>query len=57
MDLATRRKWARELREGHAKSMSAPPWLWKSIVELAASHEAGYLEHCRAYALSAEKTR
>jgi uncharacterized protein (DUF2252 family) len=57
MDLATRRKWARELRKGHAKSISAPPWLWKSIVDLAASHEAGYLEHCRAYALSAEKTR
>jgi uncharacterized protein (DUF2252 family) len=26
-------------------------WLWSSVVELAATHEAAYLEHCRQYAL------
>ena len=25
--------------------------LWNSVVELMASHESGYLEHCRRYAL------
>lgn len=26
-------------------------WLWDAVVSLAASHECGYLEHCRRYAL------
>ncbi len=25
--------------------------LWSSVVELAATHEAAYLQHCRQYAL------
>jgi len=25
----------------------APSWLWRSVVDLAARHEAGYLDHCR----------
>jgi hypothetical protein len=29
----------------------APSWLWSSVVELVASHEAAYLEHCRRYAV------
>lgn len=31
--------------------LDAPSWLWRSIVDLAGAHEAGYLEHCRRYAL------
>ena len=36
-------------------SLIAPSWLWESVVDLAGSHEVGYLEHCRRYALSAEE--
>ena len=31
--------------------LDAPDWLWATVVELMASHEAAYLEHCRKYAL------
>jgi uncharacterized protein (DUF2252 family) len=33
-------------------SLDAPSWLWTSVVDLIAGHEAAYLEHCRLYALS-----
>jgi uncharacterized protein (DUF2252 family) len=52
MDGATRREFRRSLRAQRSKSLEAPPWLWASVVELAAAHEAAYLEHCRAYALA-----
>ncbi|MGN6084896.1 DUF2252 family protein [Trinickia sp.] len=52
MDIETRRAWFREMRRRNAKSSDAPPWLWRSIVDLVAAHEADYLEHCRRYALS-----
>ncbi len=52
MDKAQRRAWLLELRRAKTKSLDAPTWLWKSIVELVSSHEAGYLEHCRRYALT-----
>jgi uncharacterized protein (DUF2252 family) len=47
MDTATRHQWQTLLSSHHPKSLDAPSWLWKSVVELLASHEAGYLEHCR----------
>ncbi|WP_244818060.1 DUF2252 domain-containing protein [Caballeronia sp. Lep1P3] len=53
MDNETRRSWLAELRRAKTKSIDAPLWLWSSIVELVGSHEVGYLEHCRRYALSA----
>jgi uncharacterized protein (DUF2252 family) len=53
MDSATRRNWLREMRRDRTKSLDAPSWLWTSIVALMADHEAGYLEHCRTYALQA----
>jgi len=34
------------------KSLDAPGWLWKSVVELVAEHEIAYLEHCRRYAMA-----
>ena len=52
MDASTRKLWRRELQQNRSKSLDAPSWLWSSIVELTTSHEGGYLEHCRKYALS-----
>jgi uncharacterized protein (DUF2252 family) len=51
MDDGTRKSWRSELKLNRSKSLSSPAWLWKSVVQLMASHEAGYLEHCRKYAL------
>jgi uncharacterized protein (DUF2252 family) len=50
MDAATRASWLQQLLANPDKSGGTPAWLWKSVVQLVASHEAGYLEHCRAYA-------
>lgn len=55
MDKAERREWHRALTaRGHA-ALDAPSWLWESVVDLASCHEAGYLEHCRRYALSDQR--
>jgi len=51
MDDGTRKSWRSELKLNRSKSLAIPAWLWKSVVPLIASHEAGYLEHCRKYAL------
>lgn len=51
MDNGTRNSWRRELKLNRSKTLATPGWLWNSVVPLMASHEAGYLEHCRKYAL------
>ena len=51
MDDGTRKSWRSELKLNRSKSLASPAWLWKSVLKLMASHEAGYLEHCRKYAL------
>jgi uncharacterized protein (DUF2252 family) len=51
MDEATRRDWHSELSRSRSKTLDAPSWLWSSIVELVAGHEAAYLDHCRRYAM------
>jgi uncharacterized protein (DUF2252 family) len=51
MDVETRRKWTAELGRHRARNLDAPSWLWAGIVQLVASHEAAYLEHCRHYAM------
>ena len=51
MDDGTLKSWHHELKLNRSKSLATPAWLWKSVVQLMASHEAGYLEHCRKYAL------
>jgi uncharacterized protein (DUF2252 family) len=51
MDGPTATAWRAELRKGRSRTLDAPGWLWNSIVDLVASHEAGYLQHCRRYAL------
>jgi uncharacterized protein (DUF2252 family) len=50
MDVATRKRWSAELNRNQPKNLNAPNWLWNSVVELIASHETAYLEHCRRYA-------
>jgi uncharacterized protein (DUF2252 family) len=51
MDVVTRAKWRDELNRNRSANLDAPNWLWSSIVELVASHEGAYLEHCRKYAM------
>ena len=51
MDSDTREKWSAELGRCRTRTLDAPSWLWTSVTELIASHEMGYLEHCRKYAL------
>jgi uncharacterized protein (DUF2252 family) len=53
MDEDTRTTWLSELQHDRSKMLDAPSWLWTSVVDLVASHEKAYLEHCRQYALSA----
>lgn len=51
MSDAERLNWRKQLCARPDGDLQAPSWLWRSIVDLAATHEAGYLEHCRRYAL------
>ncbi|SHM77950.1 Uncharacterized conserved protein, DUF2252 family [Duganella sacchari] len=53
MDSGVRAQWLQELMANPGKITGTPEWLWQSVVQLVASHEAGYLEHCRQYAMSA----
>ncbi len=50
MDEAGRAHWKTEMSRNRSKTLDAPSWLWSSVVELVASHEIAYLEHCRKYA-------
>jgi uncharacterized protein (DUF2252 family) len=52
MDLEARRSWIDTLGKRQTTGMEAPCWLWSSVVDLVALHEAAYLEHCRRYALN-----
>jgi uncharacterized protein (DUF2252 family) len=51
MDAPQRNAWRRTLLDHRGSGIDAPTWLWQAVVDLSASHEAGYLEHCRRYAL------
>jgi uncharacterized protein (DUF2252 family) len=50
MDDETRKTWHAELNRNRSKTLDAPSWLWKSVVELLTIHEGAYLEHCRRFA-------
>ncbi|WP_158882300.1 DUF2252 family protein [Rhodanobacter sp. L36] len=50
MDDDARARWLSELKRNRSKSLDAPSWLWRSVVELVREHEGGYLEHCRRFA-------
>ena len=49
-----RARWIAELQRNRSKSLDAPSWLWNSVVDLVAAHEAAYLQHCRRYALDGQ---
>jgi uncharacterized protein (DUF2252 family) len=51
MDRGARLQWRRDLRRNRSKTIDAPGWLWTNVIDLLASHERAYLEHCRKYAL------
>ncbi|MDQ2832184.1 MAG: DUF2252 domain-containing protein [Acidobacteriota bacterium] len=52
MDASTRKVWVAELNRNRSKGLDAPGWMWQSVVDLVASHETAYLEHCRRYAMA-----
>jgi uncharacterized protein (DUF2252 family) len=52
MERVTRERWARALDKTRTKNLDAPSWLRKSVLDLVATHESAYLEHCRIYALN-----
>ena len=54
MDKATKKYWTLELARNRSKTLEVPSWLWSSVVDLVATHERGYLDHCRRYALAQE---
>jgi uncharacterized protein (DUF2252 family) len=53
MDEPTRQAWQEELGRHRSTTLDAPSWLWASVVDLLATHEKAYLEHCRRYATEA----
>ena len=53
MTLDQRRSWASDLTRNRPKTLDAPSWVWSSVVELLATHEAAYLDHCRRHAMMA----
>jgi uncharacterized protein (DUF2252 family) len=55
MDETARNSWISDLQRNRSKNLDAPSWLWTSVVELVASHEKAYLEHCREYALASAR--
>jgi uncharacterized protein (DUF2252 family) len=57
MDTVTRKSFAALLKTRRSTRLDAPSWLWSSVVELASTHEAAYLEHCRRYALASRLPR
>ena len=57
MDAATRREFGAMFKTRRSADLDAPSWLWSSVVELMASHELAYLDHCRRYALGARAAR
>lgn len=55
MDVASRRAWRTEMATHRTRNLDAPSWLWAALVDLVAVHERAYLEHCRLYALAADR--
>lgn len=49
-----RRAWRAAIVGKPDSKLDAPSWLWRSVVQMAAAHEEGYLEHCRTFALMGE---
>jgi uncharacterized protein (DUF2252 family) len=56
MDEPARTSWQTELSGHRCRTLDAPSWLWASVVDLLATHEKAYLEHCRRYAVETVTT-
>ena len=52
MNAGDRKGWLSALQARRSCTLEAPSWLWGSVVEPVATHEAAYLQHCRKYALA-----
>ena len=55
LDPAARAAWQTELGSRRSKTLDAPSWLWRGLVDLVSEHEKAYLEHCHRYALSLDR--
>jgi uncharacterized protein (DUF2252 family) len=55
LDGESRRSWQTEMQTRRSRTIDAPGWLWKAVVDLVGVHERAYLEHCRYYALAHDK--
>ena len=55
LDRDATRTWAAEMASHRTKNIDAPNWLWQALIKLVALHEHAYLEHCRRYALQADR--
>ena len=51
--MATCRTRVNELARGRTKTLEAPSWRWDSVIDLVATHERAYLDHCNRYAREA----
>jgi uncharacterized protein (DUF2252 family) len=51
MSPSDRKRWLADLQRNRSKTLDAPSWLWNSVVDLVAAHEAAYLNHCRRHAM------
>jgi uncharacterized protein (DUF2252 family) len=52
MNESDRKVWHKAFARNRSKTLDAPSWLWTSVVDLVATHEAAYLEHCRRHPLA-----
>lgn len=55
LDDSERLAWKRELKRHRSRQLEAPSWLWNSVVDLVGTHEKGYLDHCRRFALESAR--
>jgi uncharacterized protein (DUF2252 family) len=55
MQAPVRKDFLASLKTKKSARLDAPSWLWSSVVDLASTHEAAYLEHCRRYALQSSR--
>ena len=55
LEAQARKAWCATLKRSATRSLDAPSWLWRSVVDLVSVHEAAYLEHCRRYAMEADE--
>jgi uncharacterized protein (DUF2252 family) len=55
LDGDLRRSWQAEMHTRRSRTIDAPSWLWRAVVDLVGVHERAYLEHCRRYALAHDK--